>query len=150
MLFRAKLTLFLAAATLAFFVVTSPAAEDANLAYFRDLAETRNYTLGRPVSPKVTPDGKYAIFLRSAPRDPTLKLYELTLATGKERELLTPAQLPGGTDEKLSAEEKARRERARQSLKGFTSFQLSKDGAQLLVTLAGKLYVIDRASLKIT
>jgi hypothetical protein len=27
------------------------AAEDPRLAYFRDLAETRNYTLGRPVSP---------------------------------------------------------------------------------------------------
>lgn len=42
------------------------AAEDANLAYFRDLAETRNYTLGRPVSPQLTPDGKHALFLRSA------------------------------------------------------------------------------------
>jgi len=60
------------------------AAEDANLAYFRDLAETRNYTLGRPVSPQLTPDGKHALFLRSAPRDPTLKLYELDLATGRD------------------------------------------------------------------
>ena len=124
--------------------------EDANLKYFRDLAETRNYTLGRPVSPKVTPDGKSVIFLRSAPRDPTLKLYEFDVATSKERELLSPAQLLGGADEKLSAEEKARRERARQSLKGFTSFQLSKDGAQLLVTLSGKLYVVARATLKVT
>ena len=70
------------------------AAEDANLAYFRDLAETRNYTLGRPVSPQLTPDGKHALFLRSAPRDPTLKLYELDLATGRERELLTPRSHP--------------------------------------------------------
>ncbi len=139
-----------AASLLALAPAALHAAEDANLAYFRDLAETRNYTLGRPVSPKLTPDGKHAIFLRSAPRDPTLKLYEFTLATGQERELLTPAQLLGGADENLSAEEKARRERARQSLKGFTSFQLSKDGARLLVTLSGKLYVVDRASLKVT
>ena len=130
---------------------SAPAApEDPNLAYFRDLAETRNYTLGRPVSPKLTPDGKHALFLRSAPRDPTLKLYELDLATGRERELLTPAQLLGDTSESLSAEEKARRERARQSLKGFTSFQLSKDGTRLLVTLSGKLYLISRSSLKVT
>jgi dipeptidyl-peptidase-4 len=145
MLKRLALAAFLAGA-----VPALSAAEDANLAYFRDLAETRNYTLGRPLSPKLTPDGKYALFLRSAPRDPTLKLYELTLATGQERELLTPAQLLGGAGENLSAEEKARRERARQSLKGFTSFQLSKDGARLLVTLSGKLYVVDRVSLKIT
>jgi dipeptidyl-peptidase-4 len=127
-----------------------PAAEDPNLAYFRDLAETRNYTLGRPVAPKLTPDGKHALFLRSAPRDPTLKLYELDLATGRERELLTPAQLLGDSAENLSAEEKARRERARQSLKGFTSFQLSQDATRLLVTLSGKLYLVHRASLRVT
>jgi dipeptidyl-peptidase-4 len=126
------------------------ASEDPNLAYFRDLAETRNYTLGRPVSPKLTPDGKHALFLRSAPRDPTLKLYELDLATGRERELLTPAQLLGGAEENLSAEEKARRERARQSLKGFTTFQLSQDASRLLVTLSGKLYLVERASLRVT
>ena len=126
------------------------AAEDANLAYFRDLAETRNYTLGRPVSPKLTPDGKHALFLRSAPRDPTLKLYELDLATGRERELLTPAHILGDTTEAVSAEEKARRERSRQSLKGFTTYQLSSDGTHLLVTLSGKLYLVERASLRVT
>ncbi len=124
--------------------------EDPQLAYFRDLAETRNYTLGRPVAPKLTPDGKHALFLRSAPRDPTLKLYELDLASGRERELLTPAQLLGGAEENLSAEEKARRERARQSLKGFTTYQLAQDGTRLLVTLSGKLYLVDRASLRVT
>src|SRR3954463_1119277 len=81
--------------------------EDASLKYFRDIAETRNFTLGRPVSPKITPDGKFAIFLRSLPRDPTLRLWELDVASGRERELLTPSQLLGGTEEKLSAEEKA-------------------------------------------
>ena len=126
------------------------AAEDANLAYFRDLAETRNYTLGRPVSPQLTPDGKHALFLRSAPRDPTLKLYELDLATGRERELLTPAHILGDTTEAVSAEEKARRERSRQSLRGFTTYQLSGDGTHLLVTLSGKLYLVERASLRVT
>jgi dipeptidyl-peptidase-4 len=125
-------------------------AEDPALAYFRDLAETRNYTLGRPVSPRITPDGKHVIFLRSAPRNPTLKLYELDLATQRERELLTPAQLLGGVEETLSAEEKARRERMRQSLRGFTAFQLSTDGTRLLVTLSGKLYVVARSDLKVT
>ncbi len=124
--------------------------EAASLKHFRDLAETRNYTLGRPVSPRITPDGKHAIFLRSGPREPTLKLYEFDLATQRERELLTPAQLLGGAEEKLSAEEKARRERQRQSAKGFTTFQMSRDGMRLLVTLSGKLYVVARADLKIT
>jgi dipeptidyl-peptidase-4 len=146
MLSRLVLLLLTASATLA---ATTPA-EEANLRYFRDLAETRNYTLGRPVSAKITPDGKHAIFLRSLARDPTLRLFELELASGRERELLTPAQLLGGAEEQLSAEEKARRERQRQSMRGFTAFQMSKDGARLLVTLSGKLYVVDRATLKIT
>jgi dipeptidyl-peptidase-4 len=123
---------------------------DPSLKYFRDLAETRDYSLGRPVSPKVTPDGRSVIFLRSEPRDPTLKLYEFDIAARKERELLTPAQLLGSAEEKLSAEEKARRERARESMRGFTSFQLSNDGARLLVTLSGKLYVVERPSLAVS
>jgi dipeptidyl-peptidase 4 len=119
--------------------------EEANLRYFRDLAETRNYTLGRPVSPKITPDGAYVIFLRAAPRDPTLRLFEYDIARGTERELLSPEQILAGAEEQLSAEEKARRERMRQSLKGFTSFSMTKDGAKLLVVLSGKLYVVNRA-----
>ncbi len=120
-------------------------AEDASLRFFRDLAETRNYILGRPVSPKLTPDGASVVFLRAAPRNPVLRLYEFTLADGRERELLSPEQILGGGEEQLSAEEKARRERQRQSLKGFTSFKLSQDGASLLVTLSGRLHVVSRA-----
>lgn len=135
------------------FTLTSAAAtpaDDPNLRFFRDLAETRNYTLGRPISPRITPDGRHTIFLRALPRDPTLRLFELDLASGRERELLTPAQLLGGAEETLSAEEKARRERQRQSLKGFTAYQLSRDGTRLLVALSGKLYLVDRASLRVT
>jgi dipeptidyl-peptidase-4 len=131
-------------------VAARAADEEAGLKYFRDLAETRNFTLGRPVAAKITPDGKTAIFLRSAPRDPTLRLFEFDLATSQERELLTPAQLLGGAEEQLSAEEKARRERQRQSAKGFTTYQMSPDGSRLLVTLSGKLYLVARASLKVT
>src|SRR6202790_3952807 len=38
--------------------------ESADLRYFRELVETRNYSLGQPVPPKITPDGKAVIFLR--------------------------------------------------------------------------------------
>ena len=124
--------------------------EDANLKYFRDIAETRSYSLGQPVAPKFTPDGQTVIYLRGGPRDPVLRLYEFPLPGGPERELLTPAQLLGSAEEKLTAEEKARRERARTTLKGFTRFDFSKDGTRLLVTLSGQLYVVNRADLKVT
>jgi len=124
--------------------------DDPSLRYFRDLAETRNYTLGRPVSPRLTPDGEHVIFLRAQPRDPTLRLYEFTIADGSERELLSPEQILAGGEEQLTAEEKARRERQRQSLRGFTAFQLTKDGTRLLVSLSGKLYLVNRADLRFT
>ena len=126
------------------------AGEDASVAFFRDLAETRNYTLGRPVSPRPTPDGAAVIFLRGGPRDPVLRLYELDVATGRETELVTPAQILGNAEEILSPEEKAHRERTRNSLRGFTEFDLSKDGSRLLVTLGGRLYVVNRADRKVT
>jgi dipeptidyl-peptidase-4 len=124
--------------------------ESADLRYFRELVETRNYSLGQPVSPKITPDGKAVIFLRGGARDPVLRLYEFTIADAKLREILTPEKLLQGGEEKLTAQERSRRERERQSLRGFTSFQLSKDGSKLLVALSSKLYVITRADAHVT
>lgn len=124
--------------------------ESADLRYFRELVETRNYSLGQPVSPKITPDGKAVIFLRGNARDPVLRLYEFTIADAKLREILAPEKLLQGAEEKLTTEERSRRERGRQSLRGFTGFQLSKDGGQLLVALSGKLYVITRADSRVT
>jgi dipeptidyl-peptidase-4 len=144
---------FIFHATLIAMVIASAHAaeqESADLRYFRELVETRNYSLGQPVSPQLTPDGKAVIFLRGGPRDPVLRLYEFTIADATLREILTPEKLLQGAEEKLTAEERSRRERERQSLRGFTSFQLSKDGTKLLVALSSKLYVITRADSRVT
>src|SRR2546423_2170088 len=117
-------------------------------AYLRDHAATRGFMLGRPVKPTPTPDGKVVLFLRSEARKAKLSLFEFDVASGKTRELLTPAQVLKGAEEKLSAEEKARRERMRVSVGGFSGFQLSQDqdGRLILVSLSGKLYVVTRGS----
>src|SRR5438270_13082914 len=148
MLHRASLILFLSAALPVSLLGAEP--ESADLRYFRELVETRNYSLGQPVSPQMTPDGKAVIFLRGGARDPVLRLYEFTIADGSLREILTPEKLLQGAVENLTAEERSRRERERQSLRGFTSFKLSKDGTKLLVALSSKLYVITRADGHIT
>src|SRR3954470_15259575 len=87
--------------------------ESADLRYFRELIETRNYTLGQPVSPKFTPDGKAVIFLRGGRRDPVLRLYEFSIADGSLREILTPEKVLQGAEEKVTPEERSRRERER-------------------------------------
>jgi dipeptidyl-peptidase-4 len=94
----------------------------------------------------VTPDGKAVLFLRSPPRSFVQSLYEFDCETRRERVLLTTEQLLGGGEENLSAEEKARRERQRVATRGIVSFDLSKDGDKILAPLAGKLFVLDRAT----
>ncbi|HEY3777771.1 MAG TPA: DPP IV N-terminal domain-containing protein [Rhizomicrobium sp.] len=117
---------------------------------FEDVAATRSYSLGIPVKPVPTPDGKAALYLRSGPRDLVQRLYEYTLASRHERELAAPETLLGGKPEQLSAQEKARRERQRVSVKGFTDFELSRDGRRVLVSLADRLYVVARPGGAIT
>jgi dipeptidyl-peptidase-4 len=113
--------------------------------FLRDYAATRGFMLGRPVKAKPTPDGKAVLFLRAQARVPRLRLYEFDVASGKTRELLTPEAVLKGAEEKLTPEEKARRERQRVSVGGFTDFQLSEDGSLILVSLSGKLYVYRRS-----
>lgn len=102
--------------------------------------------LGRPAKAVPTPDGKAVLFLRAQARVAKLQLCEFDVTTGRTRELLTPEQVLKGSEEKLSPEEKARRERMRVSVGGFTDFQLSKDGRRILLSLSGKLYLVERAT----
>jgi dipeptidyl-peptidase-4 len=118
--------------------------------FLKEYAETRGYMLGRPQKPKISPDGKTVLFLRAEPKTPKMKLFEFDVASGKTRELLSPEMLLKGAEENLTPEEKARRERQRVSVGGFTDFHLDKDGKNILVMLAGKLYVFERATGKIT
>jgi dipeptidyl-peptidase 4 len=112
--------------------------------YLRNYAETRGFMLGRPVKAKPTPDGKAVLFLRAKERTPQQSLYQFDVGTGTVKELLTPEQVLKGSVEHLSPEEKARRERQRISVGGFTDFQISDDGAHILVSLSGKLYAVNR------
>src|SRR5262245_135103 len=123
-----------------------PVTKPLDASFLRLYSETRGFTLGRPVSPKPTPDGKYVLFLQSPGKDPKRSLYEFDLATGKTRELLTADRLLKGGEEKLTPEEKARRERMRVSAGGFADFHLSESGRYLLLPLSGKLFVFDRTA----
>ena len=112
--------------------------------FLRDYAETRGFMLGRPVNATPTPDGKTVLFLRAkSGREPSQSLYGFDVASKETRLLLSPEDALKGVSEQLSPEEKARRERQRISVGGFTGFSISKDSALVLLSLSGKLYVLD-------
>jgi len=128
-------------------VATTPAAASrvVDVEFLRAYVESQGFSRGAPQSIRLTPGGDAVLFLRSQPRDKKQSLFEMTVATGAVRELLTPEALDTGP-EHLTPEERARRERMRVTSNGLTAFELSKDGKRVVVSLSGKLYGLDRAS----
>ena len=127
-------------------VTTNPAAPplestEADLKFLADLAQTRGWSLGVPSSVRLTPDGRTVVFLRTLPRDPTARLFAFDVQSGREQQLLAPEEVLAGEEERRSSEEKARHDRMRQTNCGFSSYDLSDDGATLLVGLNGSVYV---------
>ncbi len=109
-------------------------------------AATNRFRLGKPNGFRITPRGDAVLFLRSNPRSFQQDLWSFDPATGKEKVLLTAEQILRGSEERLSAEERARRDRQRSAYRGIQSFQLSDDGRRVLVPLSGRLFVIERAT----
>nr|WP_105533903.1 S9 family peptidase [Solimicrobium silvestre] len=94
---------------------------------------------------KMSPDGSRVTFLRGRSDDRfQLDLWEFNLKDNSTKLLVdSKILLP---EEKLSDAEKARRERERTaSFHGISDYSWSPDGKQLLVTLAGNLYLADVA-----
>ncbi len=114
--------------------------------FLRRYAETYRFTHGRPASIRVTPTEDAVLFLRSGPRNFVRDLYAFDPRTGEEQVVLTAEKLLGGEAESLTAEEKARRERMRLAARGIASYDVSKDGARLLVPLSGRLFVVERST----
>ncbi len=106
-------------------------------------AKTFRFRMGKPSHFSFTKDGKQVLFLRSRSRSFVRNLYALDLASGKERVLLTAEMLLAGGAEKLSAAEKARRERLRLAARGLVSYRMTPDGRALLLPLSGKVYLYD-------
>lgn len=88
-------------------------------------------------------DGSRVFFLRPATATSRANgLWELNPATGAERLLVDPARLLS-EQEDLPPEEKARRERLRESGAGIVAYALSKDASVASFALSGRLFVAD-------
>jgi dipeptidyl-peptidase-4 len=94
---------------------------------------------------ELSPDGKRITFLRGKETNKAqLDLWEFDADTGKSSLLVDSAALLGGEEEKLSEEEKARRERDRSltGKKGIVSYFWSADGKTLLFPLGGDVFIL--------
>ena len=99
-------------------------------------AATEGFELGVPAPLAIAPDGA-VVFRRSKPRDPSADLYQLDPA-GKATVLATAVAL-------LGTAPVAETERAR-AARGIDTIELSADATRVLVPLAGRLFVIERAT----
>ncbi|MCJ9429039.1 S9 family peptidase [Kordiimonas sp. A6E486] len=94
---------------------------------------------------KMSPDGKRITFLRGKKdKKNQLDLWEFDVATGKSSLLVDSASLLEGGSEKLSEEEKNRRERNRTiaGKSGIVDYFWSADAKMLLFPLGGDVYVL--------
>jgi dipeptidyl-peptidase-4 len=110
----------------------------------RQLARTRNFTLGVPRSFSISDDGSRVAFLRSKRGDdPVHDLWVLDLDSGRERMVADARGLNQGAEADLPPEESARRERARESGEGIVSYASDNSLSRASFALGGELFVVD-------
>lgn len=111
--------------------------------YPRLAARTLRFTLGVPRNLTVSPDGATVRFIRTPDGvTRTGQLWEFDVATGAETLLVDPQDVLGGADEDLSPEERARRERSRESAGGVVSYDVDDTGRWACFTLSGRLFAV--------
>ncbi|MGI5505702.1 prolyl oligopeptidase family serine peptidase [Lentzea sp. CA-135723] len=114
-----------------------------DISFPRQQARTQRFTVGAPRTFSVSADGGRVFFLRPATATSRANgLWELNTATGVERLLADPAALLSDPED-LPAEEKARRERTRESGAGIVGYALSRDASVASFALSGRLFVAD-------
>ena len=109
----------------------------------RQYARTQRLTLGEPRNFTVSSDGTRVVFARSASGgDPVNLLWSLDIGAGTESCLFDPRATEESTGE-LSAEERRRRERAREGAGGVVAYACDAAATVATTVLGGQLFVID-------
>lgn len=107
-------------------------------------ARTQRFTLGAPRAFTVAPDGSRVVFLRSnSGTNPANSLWVLDAADGGERVAADPRALLGGTEERLSPEERARRERSREGGAGIVGYATDAAVELASFALSGRLFTAE-------
>ncbi|AQS67710.1 S9 family peptidase [Streptomyces pactum] len=107
-------------------------------------ARTQRFTLGAPRSFTVAPDGSRVAFLRSGTgTDRASSLWILDTEEGGERVAADPRVLLGGAEERLSPEERARRERSREGGAGIVGYATDAAVELASFALSGRLFAAE-------
>ena len=113
----------------------------------RQLARTRQFTLGVPGQVTIAPDGSTVFFVRTrSGTDPVSCLWALDCRTWSERLIADPLTLLAGQDEDLPTPEQTRRERARQTSSGIVTYAADDNCRLLAFALSGQLWAAWPAS----
>ncbi|MEY4025274.1 MAG: hypothetical protein RL438_787, partial [Actinomycetota bacterium] len=114
----------------------------------RQYARTQRLTLGEPRNIVVSPDGKRVLFLRSAAGNDTVNSLWLCHTERNTETCIADIRtlLSDSNTENESAQERARRERAREGAAGIVSFSCDSDVHRAAFAVSGRLFVSDMHS----
>ncbi|MFD6951959.1 peptidase S9 [Nocardiopsis sp. TSRI0078] len=114
------------------------------MSFPRQQARTQRFTTGVPRAFEISPDGRRVAFLRGRDGVDTatcLWIHE-TEGSGTATVIADPRTL-GADDEDLPPEERARRERLRESGGGIVSYTVDEAFTRAVFTLSGRLFYVD-------
>ena len=118
-------------------------AADARELFPLQQARTRRFSLGVPRNIAISEDGMRVAFLRArAGDDPYTELWVLDLPDVAERRVAGAGEADG-SDTEIPAEERSRRERAREASSGIVRFSADSGLRRAVYDLNGELYVAD-------
>ncbi|OLT25576.1 peptidase S9 [Nocardiopsis sp. CNR-923] len=113
------------------------------MSFPRQLARTQRFSIGVPYAFEISPDGRRVAFLRGRDGvDTATCLWVHETEQGTAWVAADPRAL-GADDENLPPEERARRERLRESGGGIVSYSVDDAFTRAVFTLSGRLFYVD-------
>jgi dipeptidyl-peptidase-4 len=114
------------------------------ISFPRQQARTRRFSLGVPRNFVIAPDGGRVVFLRTrSGTDQSTCLWQVDTDGGAERLVVDPSALVHGADDEVPAEERMRRERAREASGGIVRFSTNREATRVAFDVAGRIYVVE-------
>ncbi|MFC4560494.1 prolyl oligopeptidase family serine peptidase [Nocardiopsis mangrovi] len=114
------------------------------MSFPRQQARTRRFTIGVPRAFQISPDGRRVAFLRGRDGDDPAACLWILEPDGRERVVADPRSI-GADDEDLPPEERARRERLRETGGGIVAYTVDDAFTAAAFTLSGRLYHVGLA-----